>query len=461
MQILCVNPVILQNHQLGYYLSIWKKYKTPNGLTVLDNHVSTHYRYDFPNYQYTPKRFNVTMDNIDDYNVISPDGEMYPMFIAVPCSKCPICRRKKANEWAFRATCENVYSTSQPLFLTMTYNNAHLPQHGVFKEEIQLFMKRMRIKLDRNNIIHNIRYFAVGEYGSKSGRPHYHMLLWNFPTESFGNTYNVLKFVENCWQTPILKNGSMVYKRDGSPKTESLGFCLCKPCDTGAVSYVMKYMRKEARLPEEHSNPVFFLSSRKNGGLGSQYARDYKDFYWKHPECLDITVCDPFSGKSFTSTLPGYFKRLYFPSNSTVCDKITRDTFKLFCENITRRMTLERMAQKLTCLPYTPKIDKFEKQIFKKFWFLNQPFKTRNIPLQNIQDIQHEIYICNLNSLTYARFLELQSFDITYIKQRSKMLQIRERALEFAFGFREPININDVNYTIIQSYKLAQSKEIL
>lgn len=80
----------------------------------------------------------------------------------------------------FRATCENVFSESIPLFLTLTYNNENLPKHGVFKEEVQLFLKRLRISLDRLHYKHNLRYFACAEYGSKSKRPHYHMLNLEF-----------------------------------------------------------------------------------------------------------------------------------------------------------------------------------------------------------------------------------------------------------------------------------------
>ena len=122
------------------------------------------------------------------------------MYMQVPCGKCVLCRSKKATEWSFRATCETVYSTSIPLFVTLTYNNRNLPEHGVFKEELQLFMKRLRIRLDRLNYKHNIRYFACSEYGSRSKRPHYHMILWNFPREgSLQNIWNVTKLIEKCW----------------------------------------------------------------------------------------------------------------------------------------------------------------------------------------------------------------------------------------------------------------------
>lgn len=109
----------------------------------------------FPNGDLVP--IVLVSDNIDDYYIVNKHtGETFPMFILVPCGKCELCRDKKSREWAFRAICENATSSSMPYFLTLTYNPKHLPKCGIFKEEMQLFFKRLRIKLDRLNISHNI-----------------------------------------------------------------------------------------------------------------------------------------------------------------------------------------------------------------------------------------------------------------------------------------------------------------
>jgi hypothetical protein len=238
--IFCLNPVIIQAHTLAYNLSIYKRYHTPDGMVFIDKDVAASYRYYFPKYQYSCRRLGVTVDNVDEFYIPTFDGEIIHMFMLVPCSKCNLCRDKKKREWSFRAICENVYSTSQPLFITCTYNPRHLPKHGVFKEEFQLFMKRIRTNLTRKGIdSSNIRYFAVGEYGHKSGRPHYHAIFWSFPSEHFPNITAVLHFIEKCWRVPTGE-----YLSDGTPVTDSLGFCLVKPCDKGVISYVMKYMRK-------------------------------------------------------------------------------------------------------------------------------------------------------------------------------------------------------------------------
>ena len=465
MQIFCDSPVILVNHRLGYYLSVWKKFKTPNGVTVLPTDIAAYYRYSFPQYQYSPKKYGVTPDNIDEYVVISPDGETYPMYLCVPCGKCVLCRDKKKRDWSFRATCENVYSTSQPLFLTLTYNNAHLPKCGVFKEEFQLFMKRLRIKLDRKNIKHDIRYFAVGEYGSKSGRPHYHAIFWNFPTQSFNNITHVLHFIESCWRVPVLApDGSLQYNDKGGVVSDSLGFALCKPCETGAISYVMKYMRKEAVLPKG-ANPVFFLSSRKNGGLGAQYARDNKDFYMKNPNCLTCTVTDPYSGKEFTQLMPTYFKRLYYPSNSVVVDKTVRDAFREFVQIITHRFEIERYMSKLTGHPYNPTITQQEKKIFKKFSFLKQPVYTKELYLPVLKSNYKKLYEAYqetmLKSTYFVRLLSMVTYDESYIVSRETLLKRREDSLARFFGNKRAQDLSEVKYRLINNIKLAQEKEIL
>jgi hypothetical protein len=60
-------------------------------------------------------------------------------------------------------------------FVTYTYNNEHLPEdESLVPEHIQLYWKRFR----KNRGI-KIRYFVVGEYGDKSGRPHYHAIIYS------------------------------------------------------------------------------------------------------------------------------------------------------------------------------------------------------------------------------------------------------------------------------------------
>ncbi|QCQ84796.1 replication initiator protein [Blackfly microvirus SF02] len=60
------------------------------------------------------------------------------------------------------------------VFLTMTYDDKNYPWNcSISKRELQLFFKKLR-KTGRL-----IRYFACGEYGPRTKRPHYHALVFN------------------------------------------------------------------------------------------------------------------------------------------------------------------------------------------------------------------------------------------------------------------------------------------
>lgn len=458
--IFCDSPVILRNPKLGQLLAKHRVYVTPNHVMEIPIDTAAHYYYNFPKYQYSPTRLGVTLDNIDDFYVLSEDGEIFPMYITVPCGKCALCRDKKRREWSFRALCENRYSCSEPLFLTLTYNQQHLPARGVFKEELQLFMKRLRIHLDRLGLEHNLRYFACAEYGSKSGRPHYHMILWNFPcnNDHFKNLANKLHFVEQAWRLPTGE-----YLSDGTPVTEPIGFCYCVPASKGCIGYVMKYMRKEPKVPAGML-PPFFLSSRKGGGIGSAYAREYKDFYWSNPQCTDITVVDPYSGVSSTIALPAYFKNIYFPCNSKLVSKTCRDAVKRLCDIITRRISLH-----IACnFEGKPEIFWYERSVLAKFHFLGEYICRFGSPkaVDYYSTLPYtasqELYasMC-LETASICRYLFLENYDVKYIQMRDEILAKRNAALRAKFDAAPELNINDVKYRLNSAIKLAESKEIL
>lgn len=90
-----------------------------------------------------------------------------------------------AESWSIRCQHESKLWDSS-LFVTLTYDDDHLPRDGGLDvHHLQLFMKRLRKAYDGDISIPEsggrrpIRYFAAGEYGSETRRPHYHLLLFN------------------------------------------------------------------------------------------------------------------------------------------------------------------------------------------------------------------------------------------------------------------------------------------
>lgn len=63
-------------------------------------------------------------------------------------------------------------------FVTLTYAPEHEPESGSLSaEHLTKWLKRLRKRVAPRLI----RYFAVGEYGDRSERPHYHAALFNYP----------------------------------------------------------------------------------------------------------------------------------------------------------------------------------------------------------------------------------------------------------------------------------------
>lgn len=379
MNLYCEHPVVIVNPKIRHILIECKGYYTPSGYVELGMHsVSMLKLYTDIEVKrmFSPRKFiridYVTQSELDqllsEYVCISPrTGEIYPMFIEVPCGKCALCKEKKSREWSFRALCENNTSISEPYFVTLTYNPRCVPKQGLSKKDVQLFLKRLRIRLDRLNIKHNIRYFAVGEYGKKCKRPHYHLILWNFPNDyyHFPHLYKILHFIEDSWTFHVHKNGVPQYCDDGSPLLGSKGFCYCVPCRRGAISYVMKYMRKGFEAPKGKT-PIFFLSSRGNGGIGSKYIMDLQKYYHEHPDLCEMSVVDKYTGVQQSTYITGYVKYKLFPSISRVIPKEIRDTHHELLNLISERYYLR------ACMGYEKSVylSHDEKEVLKRYSFL-------------------------------------------------------------------------------------------
>ena len=93
------------------------------------------------------------------------------------CGKCLACRIQKRKEWSMRLWHELAYH-DKSVFLTLTYDNNHMPDNESLRlRDLQLFFKRLRKSLNKSNS-NPIKYFACGEYGTSTLRPHYHAIVY-------------------------------------------------------------------------------------------------------------------------------------------------------------------------------------------------------------------------------------------------------------------------------------------
>ncbi|AXL15341.1 replication initiator protein [Microviridae sp.] len=175
----------------------------------------------------------------------------------VPCGQCLPCRINKGRQWTARllmeAQCHN-----RSTFVTLTYDDGHLPlDTSVSKREIQLYNKKLR----RSGL--KYRYFAVGEYGSKKGRAHYHLAIFGADMYEIAGTNNLF---------PDPEGGFFTYE-DASWKQGRVHF---GELNTTTAGYICGYTTK--KLTNTHDEvvqgrtPEFTLQSTKPP-LGAPFIR--------------------------------------------------------------------------------------------------------------------------------------------------------------------------------------------
>lgn len=200
----------------------------------------------------------------------------------VPCGYCYQCLHRRQSAWAFRLGQELKRSTSA-CFLTLTYTDENIPKSyngnpTLEKKHYQNFTKRLRKKCKTTNI----KYYACGEYGDVTNRPHYHAIIFNLPHSYTTNA----EHISQIW---------------------GQGHIHIAPCTTPTIHYVTKYLMKGRFLPTgelDDRNPHFSLMSKK---MGSNYLTPQMIKY--HKENLQSYI--KLDGGQAAS-LPRYFRDQIF-----------------------------------------------------------------------------------------------------------------------------------------------------
>lgn len=167
--------------------------------------------------------------------------EIGPHRDQVSCGKCMPCRINHMRRWLGRLLLESLCHQFT-WFMTLTYDDDHLPVRkgpdgsairDLCKEDLQKWIKRCRKAGIR------FRYFAVGEYGEKTERPHYHAIVFGPPLEE-------AERMQELW---------------------GLGFTSGAPADIRSMRYTLGYvLKKMTRVDEDDPRqrpPEFALYSRR------------------------------------------------------------------------------------------------------------------------------------------------------------------------------------------------------
>lgn len=124
-------------------------------------------------------------------------------------------------------------------FVTLTYADAHLTfRSGVsqlVKSDLQKWFKRVR------KAGYKFRYYAVGEYGSHTYRPHYHILVFGHVPE---------KVIRKSWQKGLVHIGKV---------------------SSASVMYCLKYVINSRWKGYRNGRVAPWSTMSRKPGLGANY----------------------------------------------------------------------------------------------------------------------------------------------------------------------------------------------
>jgi len=185
------------------------------------------------------------------------------------CGRCLPCRIKHAKTWTHRIILEATQHRTSA-FITLTYDEEHNFKE-VSPSHLRDWIKRIRHH-------YPFRYYAVGEYGERTLRPHYHLAAFGYPHCERGQTdlrknfcCTVCQRTANTWGKGAIQVGRL---------------------EEAAAAYVAGYVTKKLKtkqlIPADYEKPFQRMSLKP--GIGYNVMHDVADVMMRYG--LDKTEID-------------------------------------------------------------------------------------------------------------------------------------------------------------------------
>lgn len=221
----------------------------------------------------------------------SPDGKIRTsrdkqVYIDLPpiriaCGRCTGCRLERSRQWALRIMHETTLHQAQECwFLTLTYDDLHLPENENLElRDWQLFAKRWRKNHGK------FRYYAVGEYGGQTGRPHYHACVWGMKfgvletlgKSKKGNDNRMAPELESTWGKGRTAVGSLTWQS----ASYVARYIMDKKTGNDAPAHYQGLNLDTGEIFERV--PEFSVMSRRPG-IGHDWHEKYTDDVYQHDQ---------------------------------------------------------------------------------------------------------------------------------------------------------------------------------
>lgn len=218
--------------------------------------------------------------------------------LKIPCGRCDGCHFDRCKQWSIRCEAESK-SYADNCFVTLTYDDAHLPKGGtlVFKH-LQDFFRSVR------RAGYKFRYFACGEYGERLSRPHYHVCFFGF---SFPDRI--------LWS---VRRGRSVFKSALLESKWKFGLSEIMDFTPGAAAYVAGYCFKKVGgfLKFFYYTDVIpeFVTMSRMPGLGSDFFKKYASDLYPHDKFV--------SADGSISKVPRFFDNLFEQEHPVLWSRI-------------------------------------------------------------------------------------------------------------------------------------------
>lgn len=192
----------------------------------------------------------------------APKGGWSDLPVVIPCGQCIGCRLERARVWAVRCSHEaSLYEDN--CFLTLTYSDENLPPLGSLrKQHFVDFMKRFRDRVGYGRV----RFFACGEYGDLTDRPHYHALIFNYDFQD-KEFYKNAKSGDRLYTSALLDSlWGFGHANIGSVTYESAGY---------VARYALKKVTGDVAPDHYGGREVEFLNMSRRPGIGARWFGKY------------------------------------------------------------------------------------------------------------------------------------------------------------------------------------------
>lgn len=257
--------------------------------------------------------------------------------VKVACGQCMGCRLEYSRVWAVRCSHEaSLYEDN--CFVTLTYSDDTLPFNGsLVKADFVGFHKRLRDRVGYGRF----RFYACGEYGETTNRPHYHAILFNydFPDKQLFTTS---------------RSGHRLYTSEFLNDVWGFGHCQIGSVSFDSAAYVARYVTKKVTGPlaADHyagREPEFSDMSRRPG-IGSAWLKKFtSDVYPSDNVVVNGVRCRPprFYDNCFEVIDPVLFARIRGKRVSRGRDKPRDSDYRL-------KQREEAVARSLSVRSSTP-----------------------------------------------------------------------------------------------------------